>query len=114
MKFIRAMAVFGPTHFAVWWLTYGTLLMFDFDVLGPTQSPTILNIVHHLNHALLFPFLIGPMRPVMRHMPIVIGVAFASFIWAGGLCVGIRACQTVRHVYKELSTGAPNSRDAKN
>ena len=99
MKLMRTMAVFGPVHFAVWWLTYGTLLMFDFDVLGPSQSSAILNIVYHLNGALMFPLLVGPMRPIMGHIPLAPGVALASCIWAGCLCLSLWAWKSVRHVY---------------
>jgi hypothetical protein len=99
MKFMRVMAIIGPAHLALWWLTYFILLMFDFDVLGPSQSPIILNIILHLNHGLMFPLLLGPMRPVIQHLPLLLGVAFASCIWASCLSVGITAYQRKHRVY---------------
>jgi hypothetical protein len=99
MKFMRVMAVIGPAHFALWWLTYFILLIFDFDVLGLSHSPIILNIIFHLNHALIFPLLLGPMRPVIQHLPLLPGVAFASCIWATWLSVAITAYQRKHRVY---------------
>ena len=99
MKFIRTLAVVGMAHFALWWLTYFILLLFDFDVLGPSQSSTILNILDHLNHALMFPLLLGPMRPVVQHWPLLAGVSLASWIWASCLSLGISAYQHKHRAY---------------
>ncbi len=99
MKFMRTMATFGAAHFALWWVTYCILLMFDFDVVGPSQSPGVLNVLYHLNHALMFPLLVGAVRPVVAHMPLVLGVGLASCIWAGCWCAILRACKKVGQVY---------------
>jgi hypothetical protein len=107
MKFMRTMTVVGVAHFTTWWLTYGTLLMFDFDVLAPSQSPTILKSVYYVNSALMFPLLVGPIRAVMEHIPLVAAVALASCIWAGCLCMAVRACIRVRSAYVAPTKGGP-------
>jgi hypothetical protein len=99
MKFVRTMAVLGPAHFALWWLTYFILLIFDFDVLGSSQSPIILNFIHRLNHCLMFPLLLDPMRRAIQHWPLFPGVAIASCIWASCLSMAIGGCQRKHHVY---------------
>ena len=99
MKIMRLMAILGAAHFALWWLTYFVLLVFDFDVLGPSQSPMIQNIIYSLNHYLMFPLLLDPMRPAIEHMPLLPGVAIASCIWGSSLSVATRAYQHKHHIY---------------
>src|SRR5215471_16479202 len=99
MKLMRVMAIVGLAHFAIWWLTYLILLWFDFDALGPSQSSTVLNIIYRLNHCLMFPLLLDPLRRVIQHWPLLPGVALASCVWAGFLSVAIRAYQRKQHVY---------------
>ncbi len=99
MKLIRMMVVVGLAHFALWWLTYFILLAFDFDVLGPSQSSIVLNIIYHLNHGLMFPLLVGPIRRIFEHWPLLPGVGIASCVWASCMSVAIRAYQPKRHIY---------------
>jgi hypothetical protein len=99
MKLMRVIAIVGPGHFAFWWLTYFVLLMFDFDVLGPSQSPMILNVIYRLNRCLMFPLLLDPLHRVIEHWALLPGVAIASCIWAACLSVTIRVYQHKYHVY---------------
>ncbi len=96
---MRMMAVVGLVHFALWWLTYCILLLFDFDVLGPSQSPAALNAIYRLNQCLMFPLLLAPVRRLIEHWPPLPGVAIASCIWAGCLSVAIQAYQRKQHAY---------------
>src|SRR5678815_4678744 len=99
MKTSRIVLLIGVVHFVLWWLTYGVLLWFDYDVLGRAQLSPPLQVVFHIHQILTFPLMFDRMNSLVRHWPVAIATAATSCGWACCLGLAIYGFRQIGHVH---------------
>jgi hypothetical protein len=97
-KIFRTSLVIALAHFVLCWISYGVLLLFDFDVLPPSELSSPLQLVLVIYRGLSVPLMFGPANLVTRHLPIAVATAINSCVWA--TCFGVTP-----YVFKRIRPG---------
>lgn len=87
IKRLRIPLLIAVGHFVVWWITYAILLLFDFDVLPPSELSSPLQLLLMIHKGLTVPLMFGPANSVTRHLPVALATAINSCVWA--ICFGV-------------------------